>query len=245
MALLIRTKGGSLSPEETLIHQLASSMVGEFPNAMDSPLVAAGIYGTNTQRFYSVGKNVMRLRPVGGYDTIHAEEEAFGELSRRAELSPDEPVCIVVTLEPCRDRKPKGETPCCERIVTFANQHPVDKVIVGTIETGKGLRYLLERGLKVVLLHGLAHKTAIREKLSMGGRGDPNPNLVELMRMKRTLLQVREDAQFDAISQEEHRRFLLAAQQRKTQAEEFFETLKVARNEDALFSKLSALFLLY
>jgi pyrimidine deaminase RibD-like protein len=198
MALLITKKGGGLIPEESLMHQLVS-MIGEFPKAMASPLVGAGVLVGEDKAFYTTNKNVMRLLPTSGHEVVHAEEEALGKC---AGLAPGVSVDIVVTLEPCRGRKPKGEIPCCQRIVNFSKNNPVRRVIIGILETGHGLRYLLSQNINVVLLHGKDHARIL------------GPNALraidEFQRARNPNLRIIPNATIDPLNQEAYRRFLLA-----------------------------------
>jgi pyrimidine deaminase RibD-like protein len=226
----------SLTQEEEIVHQLAQRLLGQFPAAMDSPLVGAGVFGTEKKAFCTFGKNVMILSATSGYDTMHAEEQALSAYLSAPGEQPKEELWIVTTLEPCRDRQPKTKAPCCERIAGFVEGYGVEniKVIIGILETGKGIRFLLDKKLRVVLLHGEAQKRLIEEKYEADGR-DARAVVKDLERefkskpQIRALLQVIDATKLDSINEEEHQRFLRTIKLRQDRTGEVLEAIKAAQ----------------
>jgi pyrimidine deaminase RibD-like protein len=230
-----------LTQEEEIVHQLAQRLLGQFPTAMDSPLVGAGVFGIQKRGFYTVGKNVMRLLPIG-YEAMHAEEQALSTYVSATSAQPEEELWIITTLEPCRDRQPKTKAPCCERIAEFAAHYGIEKVkvVIGILETGKGIRFLLDKKLHVVLLHGEAQKRLIEEKYEADGR-DARAVVNDLERefkskpQIRALLQVIEATKLDSINEEEHTRFLRAIKHRQGRTIEVLEAIKDAQQAEDPF----------
>ena len=224
--------------EEQIVQRLSAALVAAFPAAMDSPLVGAGVWGTKAQQFYSTGRNLMKLLPAQGHEIVHAEEQALEAYIKSTITTPEEALSVVSTLEPCKKRDPKEKVACAKRIFEFSQQHQVERVVIGIIETGKGLGELLEKGVSITLLHGPEHDRYIEEKLLADQEfKDPRQKVASLRAKYPFTLRVIASASLDSINREELTRSLRAIRERDKQLQEVISFLQSSVGEEALFSR--------
>ncbi len=210
------------------MQRLASHAIGRFPVAMSGPLVAAGICGPDESSFIAVGVNVMRVLPGTGYAAVHAEEVVIGEMSMQ-EVGP---VTLVVSLEPCRARQGPDAVPCCARVADFARSRKVRQVVVGLLDTGKGLGFMLRQGVRVAICDGPEHRST---------RGsNTSSRLAELEREygvgKPPALEVIQVPNLDAINRESRRRMEAASLERRAQVERLLTLIGEGRDPIAVIA---------
>lgn len=157
-----------MAAPDHLVNSLGDQVIAQarFPEAMDWPLVAAALVPAGGDSFLATAVNVMRLADTG-YRALHAEEVLFEEheAATEGDASAEGEVDVLITEEPCRDRQGAGPaaTPCCQRVVRFAQGRPLRRVVAGVFATGKGLRFMALEGIRVVLLHGPEHAQLVEE----------------------------------------------------------------------------------
>jgi hypothetical protein len=159
-------------------------------------------------------------------------------------LSGGDAVDIIVTLEPCQQsRQPKKDDTCSERILKFSERCKVGRIVIGIVETGHGLRFLVEKGFQIVLLHGPEHLENIQEKIQWEpGRERALRTIDELKRLKRSNLQIIETTKLDPINQEEHKRFLRSKKLWKSQVDAVLNELVAVSKTSSTFFALQLKF---
>lgn len=219
-----------MAAPDVLLNSLADRVIADFPEQMDWPLVAAALAPADGDTFLATAVNVMQLEGTG-YRAVHAEEVLFED----HETAPAGAVDVLVTEEPCKDRQGSGPaaTPCCERVVRFAQGRPIRRVVAGVFATGKGLRLMALEGVRVVLLHGPEHAQMVQE---VRGRAiDVEARIAQIngecAARGGVEVELRHSSKLDRLNAEGLRRYRLAKQARDAESERILDWLEHAAGD--------------